>query len=203
MSGVKRGPVGDLYLVVGWLALLWAIFIVDIVLRVVFGIWIAGWLGLQPRNVDGLLGILTSHFLHANFAHITANSIGLLLLGWLSCKYSRSLTLVAILYSMLIAGTLTWLVGSWSQPSGVPPAVHVGASGIIFGLIGWLGANGLFRREWRSFFIALLVVVFYGGALPGVLPSNDPQMAQISWEMHLGGFIGGVLASWHMRKEKA
>jgi membrane associated rhomboid family serine protease len=203
MSGVKRGPVGDLYLVVGWLALLWAIFIVDIVLRAVFNIWIAGWLGLHPRKVDGLYGIVTSHFLHANLAHIASNSVGLLLLGWLSCKYSRSLTLVAILYSMLIAGCLTWLFGSWSLPPGSQPPVHVGASGVIFGLIGWLVANGLFRREWRSFFIALLVVVFYGGALPGVLPSDDPTMAQISWEMHLGGFIGGVLASWHMRKEKA
>ncbi len=202
MSGVKRGPVGDLYLVVGWLAVLWVIFIVDIVLRAVFNIWIAGWLGLHPRSVDSLVGIVTSHFLHANLAHITANSVGLLLLGWLSCKYSRSLTLVAILYSMLIAGSLTWLVGSWSAPAGQLP-VHVGASGVIFGLIGWLVANGIFRREWTSFFISLLVLVFYGGALPGVLPSNDAQVAQISWEMHLGGFIGGVLASWHMRKQKA
>lgn len=203
MAGVKRGPVGDLYLVVGWLAVLWVIFIVDIVLRAVFGIWIAGRLGLIPRTIDGLPGILTSHFLHANLAHITANSVGLLLLGWLSCKYSRSLTLVAIIYSMLIAGSLTWLVGSWSQPAGSPPTVHVGASGVIFGLIGWLVANGIFRREWLSFFISLLVLVFYGGALPGVLPSTSAEVAQISWEMHLGGFIGGVLASWHMRKEKA
>ena len=203
MAGVKRGPVGDLYLVVGWLAVLWAIFIVDMVLRAVFDIKIAGWLGLRPRDIDGLLGIITSHFLHADLGHITANSVGLLLLGWLSCKYSRSLTLVTVLYSMLIAGSLTWLVGSWSPPPGSDPPVHVGASGVIFGLIGWLVANGLFRREWRSFFIALLVVVLYGGALPGVLPSNAPQMAQISWEMHLGGFIGGVLASWHMWKQKA
>ena len=203
MSGVKRGPVGDLYLVVSWLAVLWVIFVVDIVLRTVFGIYIAMWLGLRPRDIHGLVGIVTSHFLHANVAHITANSIGLLLLGWLSCKYSRSLTLVAILYSMLIAGSLTWLIGSWSQPAGTLPAVHVGASGVIFGLIGWLVANGLFRREWTSFFVSLLVLVLYGGALPGVLPSTDAKLAQISWEMHLGGFIGGVLASWHMRKEKA
>jgi len=199
MSGVKRGPVGDLYLVVGWLALLWAIFIVDIVLRSLFGIWIAGWLGLRPREVDGLIGIVTSHFLHANIAHLAANSLGLLLLGWFSCKYSRSLTLVAIFYSMLIAGVLTWCLGSWFQPH----TVHVGASGVIFGLIGWLVANGLFRREWAAFFLSLVVVLLYGAALPGVLPSAEPSVAQVSWEMHLGGFIGGVLASWHMRKEKA
>lgn len=199
MAGVKRGPVGDLYLVVGWLALLWAIFLVDIVLRAVFGIWIANWLGLRPREIDGLIGIVTSHFLHANFAHITANSVGLLLLGWFSCKYSRSLTAVAILYSMLIAGTLTWFVGSWSHPG----TVHVGASGVIFGLIGWMVANGLFRREWGAFFLSLVVLLLYGGAIPGVLPSAEAKVAQVSWEMHLGGFIGGVLASWHLRKTKA
>jgi membrane associated rhomboid family serine protease len=199
MAGVKRGPAGDLTLVVGWLALLWAIFVVDIVLRAVFGIWIAQWLGLRPRQIDGLVGIITSHFLHVNVAHIAANSVGLLLLGWFSCKYSRSLTAVAILYSMLIAGTLTWCVGSWSHPE----TVHIGASGVIFGLIGWLVANGLFRREWGAFFLSLVVVLLYGGAIPGVLPSAEAKIAQVSWEMHLGGFIGGVLASWHLRKQKA
>ena len=199
MAGVKRGPAGDLSLVVGWLALLWLIFAVDMVLRTVFGIWIAAWLGLRPRQVDGLIGIITSHFLHANLAHIAANSVGLLLLGWFSCKYSRSLTAVAILYSMIIAGSLTWCFGSWSNPG----TVHIGASGVIFGLIGWLVANGLFRREWSSFFLSLLVLLLYGGAIPGILPSTEGKVAQVSWEMHLGGFIGGVLASWHLRKQKA
>ncbi len=199
MAGVKRGPAGDLSLVVGWLAFLWLVFAVDMVLRTVCGIWIAGLLGLRPREVDGLVGIVTSHFLHANLAHLAANSLGLLLLGWFSCKYSRSLTALAVLYSMLIAGSLTWCFGSWSNPG----TVHIGASGVIFGLIGWLVANGLFRREWSSFFLSLVVLVLYGGAIPGILPSNDTEVAPISWEMHLGGFIGGVLASWHLRKARA
>ncbi len=199
MAGVKRGPAGDLTLVVGWLAVLWAIFIVDVTLRWAFNLWIAQWLGLWPRDVHSLPGILTAHFLHANLAHIGANSLGLLLLGWFSCKYSRSLTALAVFYSMLLSGSLTWCIGSWSHPG----AVHVGASGVIFGLIGWLIANGLFRREWGAFFLAIVVVLLYGGALPAALPSQEAKVAQISWEMHLGGFIGGVLASWHLRKEKA
>ena len=100
---------------------------------------------------------------------------------------------------MLLAGGLTWCFGSWSQPG----TVHVGASGVIFGLIGWLAANGIFRRDWSSMFLGILVLFLYGGAIPGILPSADAKVAQVSWEMHLGGFIGGVLASWHMRKEKA
>ena len=199
MAGIKRGPAGDLTLVVGWLAVLWAIFIVDMILRTVLGIWIANWFGLRPRETDGLLGIITSHFLHANLAHIMANSIGLLILGFVSCKYSRSLTAVAIGYSMLLAGVLTWCFGSWSHPG----TVHVGASGVIFGLIGWLAANGIFRRGWSSLILGILVLFLYGGAIPGMLPSADEKVAQVSWEMHLGGFLGGVLASWHLRKEKA
>jgi membrane associated rhomboid family serine protease len=199
MAGVRRGPVGDLSLVVGWLAVLWAIFIVDIVLRTVSGIWIAVWLGLLPRSTDSLPGILTAHLLHANLTHIAMNSLGLLILGWASCHYSRSLTALAVLYSMLGAGLLTWLIGSWSGPV----AIHIGASGVLFGLIGWLMANGIFRRDWRALVFAVLVVVLYGSALASALPSNDPSLAQVSWEMHLGGFIGGVLASWHLRKTKA
>jgi membrane associated rhomboid family serine protease len=80
---------------------------------------------------------------------------------------------------------------------------HIGASGVVFGLIGWLMANGLFRHDWRSVLMGLVVLVLYGGAIGGVLPSKEGAVALISWEMHLGGFIGGMLASWHLRKQKA
>jgi membrane associated rhomboid family serine protease len=197
MAGIKRGPVGDLSLVAGWLALLWVIFVVDVVLRMA-DVWLAGWFGLFPRRTDGLLGILTAHLLHANVTHIAMNSLGLLILGWISCRYSRRLTLYAVMFSMLCAGSLTWVIGSLGQP----PAVHIGASGVVFGLIGWLMANGIFRRDWRAVIMTLVVVVLYGGALTGAMPSKDASMAQISWEMHLGGFIGGILASWNLRKAK-
>lgn len=198
MAGVKRGPVGDLYVVAGWLALLWVIFVIDVVLRVVADIWLARWFGLVPRHTDGLLGILTAHLLHANLTHIAMNSIGLLILGWAACRYSRRLTAYAILSSMLCAGSLTWVIGSWNQPI----AVHIGASGVVFGLIGWLMANGIFRRDWRAVIMTVLVVVLYGGALTGAMPSKEAAVAQVSWEMHLGGFIGGILASWNLRKAK-
>jgi membrane associated rhomboid family serine protease len=202
MSEVKRGPAGDLYVVVSWLSFLWLVFIVDIVLRARSHIWIANWLGLRPREIDGLIGIITSHMLHANVAHIVANSVSLLLLGWVSCGYSRTLTGVAVGYSMVTAGIFTWCFGSWATPG----AVHVGASGIIFGLIGWLIANGIFRRGCFPLFLGLVVFVLYGGALWGALPppeDGNGKVAPISWEMHLGGLIGGIMASWHLRKEKA
>ncbi len=202
MSAVKREPVGNLYLVVSWLSFLWVVFIVDVVLRATSNIWIANWLGLRPRDMDGLVGIVTAHMLHANLAHIVANSVSLLILGWVACGYSRTLTAAAVGYSMLIAGLFTWCVGSWSTPG----AVHVGASGIIFGLIGWLIANGIFRRGWFPLFLGVIILILYGGALFGVLPPQVDEkgnVAPISWEMHLGGLIGGIMASWHLRKTKA
>jgi membrane associated rhomboid family serine protease len=201
MTSIKRGPAGDLYLVVSWLSFLWVVFIVDFVLQLTCKIWITNLFGLKPRTTDGLLGIITAHAFHANFAHIIANSISLLLLGWLCCRYSRGLTAAAVGYSMFTAGLFTWCFGSWNTPG----AVHIGASGIIFGLIGWLIANGIFRRGFASIVIGLLVLFLYGGALPGALPPTTDEhgkIAAISWEMHLGGLIGGIMASWHLRKEK-
>jgi membrane associated rhomboid family serine protease len=201
MTEIKRGPASDLSVVVSWLGFLWCIFILDTILRSVFGIWLANWGGLKPREIDGLVGIITAHALHANLPHILANSFSLLILGWVSCGYSRSLTGVAVIYSMLFAGIFTWCFGSWNHPG----AVHVGASSIVFGLIGWLVANGIFRRGCLPLILGFLIFLLYGGALIGALPpppDENGQVAPISWEMHLGGLFGGIMASWHLRKER-
>ena len=200
MVDKRSGPVRDLMTVAGWLAVLWVIFIVDVVLRATLGLFIADYAGLRPRDVHQLWGILSAHFIHANLEHIAANSIGLLITGWLACRYSRKLTAFAVLYAMLIAGTLTWLFGSWGEPR---PVVHVGASGVIFGLIGFLLANAIVRFDWVAIVVGILVGWLFLDALPGMLPPGERGGPPISWEMHLGGFIGGVLASWNLRKERS
>jgi membrane associated rhomboid family serine protease len=198
MTAKRSGPAQDLFTVVGWLAVLWAIFIVDVVLRVRRDYFLADDFGLRPRDPDHAWGILTAHLLHANAAHIIANSLGLLILGWLSCRYSRSLTYIAMFVAALTAGTLTWLIGSWHDPR---PVVHVGASGVIFGLIGFLLANAIVRFDWRAILIGLLVGWLFLDTLPGMLPSGTHGQP-ISWEMHMGGFIGGVLTSLVTRNRK-
>lgn len=186
----------DLSTVAGWLAVFWGIFIVDVALRAILGFHLAEYAGLRPRDVHGLPGILGAHFLHANLPHITANSIAILILGWLACRYSRKLAAIAIFESMLVAGVFTWLVGSWGDPR---PLVHVGASGVIFGLIGFLLANAIFRLDFVAILVGLLVGYLFIGALPGMLPVEEGG-PPISWEMHLGGFAGGIIASWTSRK---
>jgi membrane associated rhomboid family serine protease len=190
MSDGKRGPASDLILVASWLAVLWAIFAADVALH----FWLAGHLGLRPRHLTGLPGIVCSHFLHGDPYHIASNSIGLLVLGWVACGYSRKLTGLALVYAGLISGIFTWCVAS-------PDTVHIGASGLIFGLIGFLLANGLFRRGCLPLFLALLVLALFAGALPYMLPDSGNQR-MISWQMHLGGFVGGVIASWQLRRQR-
>lgn len=186
----------SLVVVASWLAFLWLVFVLDVILRALGIIDLAVVAGLRPRSVDGLWGILGSHFLHANLEHIVSNSIGLLILGLTSCWYSQRLTAWAVFYAALCSGTLTWVIA----PAG---SIHIGASGVLFGLVGFLVFNGLFRRSWGAFFLALLIGVLASGLVPGMLPTAENKAQLISWQMHLGGFLGGALASWQLRREKA
>ncbi|MCS6969515.1 MAG: rhomboid family intramembrane serine protease [Planctomycetota bacterium] len=190
-----RTRASALAIVARWVLLLWVIFAVDVGLRVV-GIDLVQWGGLWPREPRGLIGVLTCHVLHADLWHLLSNSIALLVLGTVACWYSRRLTALAALSSALIAGLFTWLI---ARP-GLP---HVGASGIVFGLVGFLVANGLFRRSWGAILLALPFAVLLSGLIPGMLPSASNRAQMISWQMHLGGFLGGVWASWRLRRRAA
>lgn len=207
----SRHPADDLRLVTGWVAVLWAIEILDVGLsllllpRTVPGWpWTGGYLDLllglhpwdlgRPGDLTGLVGVPCAPLLHAGFGHLAANTVALLILGSFSCWFSRKLTGTAVILSALIGGLFTWLIAA-------PGAVHVGASGVIFGLVGFLIANAIFRRSLMAILVALPVAWLYGSAIYyGMLPHTVDD--RISWQMHLGGFIGGVLASWGLRKEK-
>lgn len=184
----------NLGLVTSWLAALWLVFAVDILLRL-GGISLPELIGLRPRRLDGLWGLAGSHILHANLHHLVSNSVGLLVLGLISCWYSRQLTAWAVAYAALGSAGLTWLIA----PAG---SLHIGASGVLFGLIGFLVGNGIFRRSWAAFLLALPVGILASGAVPGMLPSEANRAQLISWQMHLGGCLGGLLASWRLRRER-
>lgn len=187
-------PVSDLSWIIGWLILLWAIALADRILQNTIGFNIE-YFGVWPRSARGLIGILTAPFLHAGFVHVAANSVSLFILGLAGCSYSRRLTFAACIYSSIFAGTLTWLIGEKGK-------CHIGASGVVLGLVGFLIANGIVRRGIAPLFLSLVILALYGGLIfSSVLPNQ--AHAQISWEMHLGGFIGGLFASWKLRKKTA
>ncbi|MGK3994899.1 rhomboid family intramembrane serine protease [Sorangium sp. So ce1024] len=164
----------------GFVALLWAIEILDFLLF--RGSLDA--LGIRPRTASGLVGIALAPLLHGGFAHLAANTIPFLALGWLIMLRKTSDLVLVTLLSTLVGGLGVWLIGA-------PSSVHVGASGVIFGYFGFLLLRGWFERSAASIALSVVVGLFYGGMIWGVLPTR----MGISWEGHLFGFLGGVLAA--------
>jgi membrane associated rhomboid family serine protease len=141
-------------------------------------------LGIVPRTVAGLGGILFAPLLHGNAAHLAANAFPLFLLMTLlfwDRRYRPEQTLSVI---WLASGLGTWLIGRGY-------AVHIGASGLIYGLVAYLIAAGWWLRNWRSILVGLGVLILYGGIFYGLLPRQDA----ISWEGHLAGAIAGWWAA--------
>ncbi|MGK3964576.1 rhomboid family intramembrane serine protease [Sorangium sp. So ce118] len=164
----------------GFVALLWSIEILDLV--VFRGSLDA--LGIRPRTVPGLVGIALAPLLHGGFAHLAANTLPFVGLGWLiMLRKKRDLFLVTLV-AALVGGLGVWVLGS-------PSSVHIGASGVIFGYFGFLLLRGWFERSALSIALSLVVGLVYGGMIWGVLPTR----MGISWEGHLFGFLGGVLAA--------
>jgi membrane associated rhomboid family serine protease len=144
--------------------------------------------GILPRNPIGLRGILFAPFLHGGFAHLQANTAPFLILGWLIMSESISHFVMVSVICMVVGGLGTWVFGA--------TAFHIGASGVIFGYLGFLLARWYFDRSIRSAIIALAVGSTYGAVLWGVLPT----MPGVSWEGHLFGFLGGIIAARSLAK---
>ena len=147
--------------------------------------------GIVPRTRDGLLGIVFAPFLHANLNHLMSNTVPFLLFGWLVMLRDSRHFLPVALYSMLGAGLLAWGFGA-------PNSVHVGASGIVFGFLGFLLLSGWYARSFTSIALSMLVAAVWGGTVLGVLPGTPG----VSWQGHLGGFLGGVLAARRYRGKR-
>lgn len=148
--------------------------------------------GIVPRTAYGLIGIPLSPFLHFGLNHLVSNTIVFLgLSGLIAFRGSRKLFSVSV-FIILLGGLGVWALGR--------PAIHIGASGLVFGYFGYLVARGWYERRLGSILIAIIVIVLYGGLIVGVLPAPG----FVSWEAHLFGLIAGVLAAryerWNPRK---
>ncbi len=139
--------------------------------------------GILPRNLIGLRGILFAPFLHGGLGHLISNTIPFLVLGWLIMVRETSDFFAVSVISALVSGLGTWIFGS--------PGIHIGASGVIFGYLGYLVARGYFERSAVAIAMSLFVTALYGSLIWGVLPLQPG----ISWEGHLFGFLGGILSA--------
>jgi len=140
-------------------------------------------MGIQPRTIQGLWGILFSPFLHSGIKHLCANSGALFFLLSISLTYSRKKTAIALIYITILGGGMVWLFGS-------PGSLHIGASGIIFGLIGFLICSGWSHQNLKAVAVSMIVFFFYGGALLSLLI----VLPGVSWSGHFFGFVSGVVA---------
>ena len=163
----------------GTLAVFWAVFVVNSLLG---GSLLR--LGVIPRTTVGLRGILFAPFLHASLNHVVANSIPFVALGWMVMLRDERHFLPVTLAGMLGSGLMAWLLGA-------PDTVHIGASGVIFGYLGFLMLSGWYTRSFGSILLSLIVTALWGSLVLGVLPGETG----VSWQSHIGGFLGGVLAA--------
>ena len=167
---------------VGFVALLWVVEIAD---RVTTGS--LDRYGIRSRTDEGLGGIVAAPLLHAGWGHLEANSGPLLVLGFLVAVVSTVRFLGVLAWSWLVSGVGVWLVGPGD-------AVTVGASGLVFGLLAYLLIAGFLERRPVGILIAVAVFIFYGSVLLGVLPGQPG----ISWQGHLFGAVGGVVAAYSL-----
>jgi len=173
-------------LLLGLLAVMWAVEVVDFVLPTPLDQF-----GIRPRSTRGLAGIVLSPFLHVGFGHLLSNSIPFLLLGGLVMTRGLKKFGLLSLWVILLGGAGVWLLGAGGT-------VHLGASLLIFGYLGFLLSRGIFERSVGGVLLSLALLVGYGGMLYGVLPGQPG----ISWLGHLCGFLAGLAGAWALAGQR-
>lgn len=169
-----------------------AIFVLIIVLiktiELYFKVSFVG-LGILPRELSGLKGVLLAPFIHGDWNHVFNNSLPLLILGWAMFYFYRSLAPKVILFSFVLAGLYTWISAR--------SAYHIGASGLVYALFGFLFISGFLRKYIPLVALSFLVAFLYGSLIWGILPWDK----SISWEGHFWGLLVGLVLALFYRKQ--
>jgi membrane associated rhomboid family serine protease len=145
--------------------------------------------GIKPRDPAGLDGVVFAPLLHANFTHLLANSAPLILMGTFVLAAGGRRFLLSTVFIAVASGLGVWFLGK-------PGTIVVGASGIIFGYLGVLLARGIVEHSWWNIAVGLLIALLYGWQILGLLPTDE----RVSWQAHLFGFAGGLLAAVLFRR---
>jgi membrane associated rhomboid family serine protease len=169
-----------------FLGIFWAIKIVE----VFFGVSFAEF-GILPLQTEGLYGIIFAPLLHADFAHLTANSVPFFVLASALFYFYREIAFRVLTWSWLLTGFWVWCFARGGS-------YHIGASGVVYALATFHFVSGLIRREPKLMAFTLLVVFLYGSMVWGVFPDFFPTK-NISWESHLMGFVAGLILAIYYR----
>jgi membrane associated rhomboid family serine protease len=183
-SDPRRTAIG---IVIALVALMWVLEVVDVALDHRLDQY-----GIEPRDPDGLDGVVAAPFLHVGFGHLLANTLPFVVMG-VVIAFEGPLRLVGVTALVaIVSGLGTWLVAPDNT-------IHLGASGVVFGYATYLIARGLFNRRAGELAIGAGVALLWGGALLGGL---EPQRG-ISWQGHLFGALGGLLAAWALARPQS
>ena len=170
-----------------FVTLMWLVKIIEILWSVQLAHY-----GLFPLRWSGLLGIITMPFLHSDWEHLSSNTFPFLFLGSLLFLFYKELAWKILFWITLLTGIWLWFGGRGSY--------HIGASGVVYGLVSFLFFSGIFRKNKKLLIITLIVSFLYGGLIWGFFPEFFPNK-NISWEGHLYGFISGLLMAVYYKKE--
>ncbi|MCX4560636.1 rhomboid family intramembrane serine protease [Streptomyces sp. 2-1] len=173
-------------LVGGWVALLWVLEAIDVASGHALDTF-----GITPREFGELRDIVPAAFVHFGWDHLAANSVPLLLLGFLAALSGIRRFLAVVTVTILVSGLGVWLTAS-------EHSITAGASGVVFGLFGYLLVRGFVDRRIGDVVIGLVVGAVYGSILWGVLPTT----AGVSWQGHLFGLIGGMASAFVFRRPR-
>jgi len=165
--------------VLGFVALLWVLEIIDVLASHRLDQW-----GIVPRQASGLKGIVFAPLLHFGFGHLMANTVPLLILGFALAMGGIGRAVWVTLVVWLVGGAGVWLTGGAGT-------IVAGASILVFGWLAYLIVRGLFTRHWGDLLLGVVIAALYGTMLFGVLPT----VSGVSWQAHLFGALGGVLAA--------
>jgi membrane associated rhomboid family serine protease len=186
ITTIRSNIIESFKIVLSIIALLWIILFISYSYPVIFEY------GIKPRTVQGLLGIFLAPFIHADINHLIENSLSLLILGSIFLIMERKLSLVIVMKIIVIGGFGTWVIGRSDCGSG--PCTHIGASGVIYGILGYLVSMGIFTRNSKAIIVSSIVFVLFlvkGQALQGIFPTDR----FVSWEYHLCGFLSGIITA--------
>lgn len=186
LQAEKRRLKNNLFIPILLVSILWLIKLVELTIGFSFFR-----LGILPRDLSGILGIFTSPFIHGDLSHLFSNTFPLIVLGFLILQSYKQIAYKLVALVCLGGGLFVWLLGNPFSP----PSYHIGASGLIYGLAFFIFFSGVFRKDIRSIALALIVVMFYGGIIWGLLPIQEG----VSWEGHLGGALMGILGAYFFK----
>lgn len=148
-----------------------------------------GFLGIYPREIFGLRGVLFSPLIHGDFHHLFSNSLPLLGTSIAILMFYKKVAIRSIIMIYLLTGLAVWGFAR--------PVFHIGASGVVYGLVSFIFWTGVFRRNIKSIVLSLIVTFLYSGYIMGILPNQEG----ISWESHLLGGIVGIFTSYWYKDE--